>query len=95
LAATERYFDRYPDLRLDLISLYVASNAVLTEWAVHTNRPEELTGMPTPRNRAHPTGSRVDEFTEDGLVRRSTLYWDTGQMLRHFGIQPLEEAAAH
>jgi hypothetical protein len=36
----------------------------------------------------------VDEFNEDGLVRRSTLYWETSRMLRHFGIQPLEEATS-
>jgi steroid delta-isomerase-like uncharacterized protein len=94
LAATRQYFDRYPDLRLELISLYVASNAVLTEWRVHTSRPEELPGIPAKGGHAYPTGSRVDEFNEDRLVRRSTLYWETGQMLRHFGIQPPEKAAA-
>jgi steroid delta-isomerase-like uncharacterized protein len=94
LAATRRYFGRYPDLRLELISLYVASNAVLTEWRTHTSRREELTGIPAPRSRPHPTGSRVDEFNEGGFVRRSTLYWDTRNMLRHFGISPVEAATA-
>jgi predicted ester cyclase len=94
LAATRRYFHRYPDLRLDLISLYVASNAVLTEWRVQTSRHEELTGIPAARSRAHPTGSRVDEFNDDGLVRRSPLYLETGQMLSHFGISPVEGADA-
>jgi steroid delta-isomerase-like uncharacterized protein len=89
LAATRRYFDSYPDLRLELISLYVASNAVLTEWWVHTSRQDELTRIPASCIRTHPTGSRVDEFNEDGYVRRSTLYWDTCTMLRHFGIPPL------
>jgi uncharacterized protein (TIGR02246 family) len=92
LTATRQYFDRYPDLRLEPISIYVASNAVLSEWRVHTSRYEELTGTPARYGHARPTGSRVDEFNEDMLVRRSTLYWDTGVMLRHFGIQPRQEA---
>jgi steroid delta-isomerase-like uncharacterized protein len=92
LAATRQYFDRYPDLRLEPISIYVASNAVLSEWRIHTRRHEALTGTPARYGHARPTGSRVDEFNEDMLVRRSTLYWDTAVMLRHFGIQPREEA---
>jgi steroid delta-isomerase-like uncharacterized protein len=94
LAATRRYFDRYPDLRLELISLYVASNAVLTEWRVHARRQEELTGTPGPGSGARPTGSRVDEFNEAGFVRRSTLYWEAHKMLRHFGIGAVEGANA-
>jgi hypothetical protein len=47
-----------PIWRLELISLNVASHAVLTEWRVHTSRPDELTGIPAPRMRAHPTGSQ-------------------------------------
>jgi steroid delta-isomerase-like uncharacterized protein len=93
LAATHRYFDKYPDLRLELLSLYVASNAVLTECRLHTSRPEELTGIPAQRGGEHATGSRVDEFNEAGLVRRSTLYWDTTQLLRNFGLMPREEVS--
>jgi steroid delta-isomerase-like uncharacterized protein len=91
LGATRQYFNRYPDLRLEVISLYVASNAVLTEWRVHTSRQQELTGIPAPCIRTHPTGSRVDEFNEDGYVRPSTLYWDTHTMLRRFGIASLAQ----
>jgi steroid delta-isomerase-like uncharacterized protein len=94
LAATRRYFDKFPDLQLELISLYIASHAVLTEWRVHTSWSAELTGVPAPHRTAYATGSRVDEFNDDGQVRRCTLYWETDRMLHHFGIRSPEAATA-
>lgn len=93
LARTCMYLDRFPDLRLHLLSLYVASNTVLTEWRIDTCRQAELTGTPTPSGNERATGTRVDEFGEDGLVHRSTLYWDTARLLHDFGIEPVRATA--
>lgn len=93
LARTRGYLDSFPDLRLHLVSLYVASNTVLTEWRIDTCRQSELTGIPAPSGNERATGTRVDEFGEDGLVHRSTLYWDTDRLLHDFGIEPLRADA--
>jgi steroid delta-isomerase-like uncharacterized protein len=94
LARTRTYLTRFPDLRLELLSLYVASNTVLTEWRIDTCRAAELLGIPASRGNERATGTRVDEFGEDGLIDRSTLYSNTDQMLQEFGIEPVRAATS-
>jgi steroid delta-isomerase-like uncharacterized protein len=90
-ALMQGYFNALPNLTLELLSLYVAGDTVLTEWRTADTRNGELGGIPARGTGNEPTGTGVEEFGPDGLVHRSTLYWDTAKLLRDSGIQQLQK----
>jgi steroid delta-isomerase-like uncharacterized protein len=90
-ALMQGYFNALPDLTLELLSLYVAGDTVLTEWRSTATGNAAPSGIPGGGNGNEMTGTGVEEFGPDGLVHRSTLYWDTAKLLRDSGIQPIQE----
>jgi ketosteroid isomerase-like protein len=63
------YFDTYPDFQMTFTSVWVDGDTVLQEWRstgthVQTGRRFELCGF------------GLDQFNEDGRVRRSAVYFD-------------------
>lgn len=81
-ALMQAYFDASPNLALHLLSLYVASDTVLTEWRAEGVRSRTMTGLPAGGLRNETTGTCVDEFGVDGQVHRSALYWETAHLLQ-------------
>src|SRR3954454_340400 len=45
-AAAQAYFDAFPDLHLDVVSLYVDGNTVIQEWRSSGTHEGELMGIP-------------------------------------------------
>jgi hypothetical protein len=71
------YLDAFPDLHIELISLYVDGSTVLQEWRTTGTHSGELMGIPATGRRAETIGAGVDRFGEDGLVdtKLSSGYW--------------------
>lgn len=92
-ARMQAYFKAFPDLALELLSLYVAGDTVLTEWrSAGAAGDRQRSGIPRTGRSTDTTGTGVEEFAADGLVHKSTLYWDTARLLRDVGIAPRREA---
>lgn len=91
-ARMQAYFDASPDLALQLLSLYVASDTVLTEWRAAGVCSQIPTGFSAGGPTNETTGTGVDEFGLDGQVHRSALYWETAKLLRDVGIEPFQSA---
>jgi SnoaL-like polyketide cyclase len=72
------YLDAFPDLHIELISLYVDGSTVLQEWRTTGTHSGELMGIPATGRRAETIGAGVDRFGEDGLVdpERGLLGYD-------------------
>ncbi len=87
------YLDAFPDLHIELISLYVDGNTVLQEWRTTGTHSGELMGIPATGRRAETIGAGVDRFGEDGLVDRSAVYWDTTKLLQDIGVLPTADTA--
>jgi steroid delta-isomerase-like uncharacterized protein len=87
-AMAQGYFDAFPDLQLELISLYVDGRTVLQEWRTAGTHGGELMGIPATGRRVETAGAGVDEFGDDGLVHRGALYWDTAKLLQDIGVLP-------
>jgi steroid delta-isomerase-like uncharacterized protein len=92
-AAAEAYFGAFPDLHLDIVSVFVDGNTVLTEWRSRGTHNGDLMGIPATGRSTEARGISLDEFGEDGLVHHSCLYWDTAKLLQDIGVMPAAEAA--
>jgi hypothetical protein len=73
-ALMQAYFDASRDLALQLLSLYVAGDTVLTEWRAAGVRSQLPPGFPAGGQGNETNGTGVDEFGVDGQVHRSALY---------------------
>ena len=92
-AMAQDYLEAFPDLHIELISLYVDGNTALQEWRTTGTHRGELMGIPATGRRTETIGAGVDEFGDDGLINRSALYWDTTKLLQDIGILPVAETA--
>jgi steroid delta-isomerase-like uncharacterized protein len=92
-AGAEEYFEAFPDLRIELVSLYVDGNTVIQEWRSSGTHSGQLMGIPATGRHTEAAGAGIDEFGDDGLVHRSRLYWDTAKVLQDIGVMPAPAAA--
>jgi steroid delta-isomerase-like uncharacterized protein len=89
----EDYLDAFPDLHIELVSLYVDGNTALQEWRTTGTHEGALLGIPATGRRSETIGAGVDVFGDDGLISRSALYWDTIKLLQDIGVLPAAEVA--
>src|SRR3954454_3276454 len=92
-AAAQTYFDAFSDLRLDVVSLWIDGDAVVTEWRSSGTHDGELLGIPATGRPTEGHGMGVDQFGDDGLIHHSCIYWDTAKVLQDVGVMPAAGAA--
>src|SRR3954469_14007924 len=92
-AAAQAYFDAISDLHLEVVSILVDGNTVVTEWRSSGTHDGDLMGIPPTGKHTEASGLGIGEFGDDGLVHKSMLYWDTSKLLQDIGVLPTAEAA--
>ena len=93
-AAVQQYFDAFPDLKLEMLSLTIDGNRTAQEWRSRGTHEGEIAGIPPTHKTISVTGCAVDELDDDLKVKRGSNYYDAASMMVQMGVLP-DPAAAH
>jgi steroid delta-isomerase-like uncharacterized protein len=85
--AMQMYVRAFPDLRFTIDQLLPSGDYVVTQYTATGTQKGELMGIPPTNRRAETHGCTVAEI-RNGKVIRTSVYWDTGHLLRQLGVMP-------
>jgi steroid delta-isomerase-like uncharacterized protein len=94
------FFRAFPDLRVEIISIFEKGNAAAGEVRMTGTNTGPLA---TPKGEVPATGKRIDvrgalvgRINAEGLIVEERRYYDTGTLMQQLGLapQPAETAAA-
>ena len=86
IAVLEMYINAFPDMKIDIQYMTVASNTVLTEFIARGTHRGELIGIaPTNRQVALPICNIIE--VRDGKIFAEREYFDTLFMMQQLGVE--------
>lgn len=81
----QSFFEAFPDLRFDIITLFADGDTVAAEWRMRGTQAKELEGIRAIGRSFDLHGATVCQVDE-GLIVRQVDYWDSGTLLRQLGV---------
>jgi steroid delta-isomerase-like uncharacterized protein len=85
--AMQMYIAAFPDLHFRIDQLFASGDRVVTQYTATGTQHGNLMGIPPTQRRAEVHGCTVAEV-RNAKVARSSVYWDTGHLLRQLGVMP-------